>query len=128
MSPYIAVYGTLRPMERAGEMMANLPDIFHVTDCVIPGRIYNLGAYPGLKEEEGEVLGDLFTVSNPASLAKALAVLDRYEGYQEGSDNNLYIRKSVKLIFPATVKAWVYFYNHPVNPDSLIKGGDWSTR
>ena len=124
---HIAVYGTLRPGQRAGEIMSSLDNVAYVSPCVIPGRIYNLGTFPGLKEEDGTVVGDLFSVSTNTSMINALALLDRYEGYLEGRERNLYIRKAIKLIHPE-LYAWVYVYAHETQLVSLIPNGDWRTR
>ncbi len=56
--------------------------------------IYDVGAYPALViEEEGEVIGEWFTVTK-----EGLQAMDELEEYEEGSQYNEYERVWVKDI------------------------------
>jgi gamma-glutamylcyclotransferase (GGCT)/AIG2-like uncharacterized protein YtfP len=120
MPNYFAPYGTLR--NEAGE-----PDtpavrhLRHVGTCLIPGRLYQMGAYPALKPGEGRVRGELFELPRLFDFT----ALDRYEHYSPGRPWACrYLRRRIRLIEPA-VEAWVYVYARPVDRNTLIRSGDW---
>lgn len=101
----IYVYGTLRTGSKSATMVE------------IPGAMYDLGWYPGIKLCEGcntVVKCERIVVDD-----EKLAELDAYEGYRpENPDYSLYLRVPV-------LDGEIYVYNHDVNPDSLIPDGDW---
>ncbi len=76
----------------------------------VRGILYDLGDYPGLVDgsETDRVAGLLLELSD----AGALALLDRYEGVEEG----LYARRTVAVGLDdgGTSDAWVYFYARSV--------------
>lgn len=88
----------------------------HEGPCRIPGRLWDLGEYPGLVAGGGEVRGELFEADGPT-----LETLDAFE--QEGS---LYVRRQIRLIEP-NIEAWVYFYNQTLDHAQPIAGGCWRT-
>ncbi|MDY7081967.1 MAG: hypothetical protein SXQ77_06070, partial [Halobacteria archaeon] len=59
---FLALYGSLR-QEFEEHYYLNLPDALeYVEDCLIPGTLYDLGNYPGVKikddvEKDDEVVG-----------------------------------------------------------------------
>lgn len=117
----LAVYGTLRlphVRQRLGvdaRLRARGP-------CVLPGRLYALGRYPGLvPDPDGAVAGELLAAADDA----VLAPLDRYEGHVPGAPgDSLFQRERLTLRDPA-VTAWVYVYPHPVPGGALVASGDW---
>lgn len=113
----LAVYGTLirgfENHERAGA--EELPSL---GECTMPGRLYDLGDFPGLKlDREGEVSGELYRCQQ-ANLER----FDRFEG-AVGSDP-LYVRTRVDLLEPPR-EAWVYEYARDVSESDRIDSGDW---
>ena len=58
----VAVYGLLRSGESGFERFGLAGAFKPLGPCVIPGRLYDLGAYPGLVDEPGEVVGELYEV------------------------------------------------------------------
>lgn len=122
----IFVYGTLRSGERADLAKSSHQfDVARVGNDVINGKLYHLGAYPGVMTpaypepvvfdySKPLVHGEVFLVLNTS----IMALLDAYEGYP-----TLYDRVQVPTARGKTV--WVYIYNHPVTSDQLIEGGDW---
>lgn len=101
----VFVYGTLRNGERANYMLdgSEYCGKFYLKDC----SMYNLGSYPGIKEDKGEyVIGEVYFISS-----EVLRCLDKYEG--EGS---LYNRKMVDVFNgEEKVECWAYFYAHEVD-------------
>lgn len=102
----VLVYGTLRP--------------FTNTNIVrIPGHLYDLGSFPGLKLDNSSktmVTCEVIEVND-----NELERLDLYEGYRPTDpDNSLYIRRQLDW------GAYVYEYNGYVSEDTLVDSGDWA--
>ena len=90
--------------------------------CRLRGALYDLGAYPGLVEGPGEVLGELYAVLDPG----VFAALDEFEGFDPGdSAGSLYVRVETGLIEPAG-RAWTYIYNRSVEGRPRIDSGSWA--
>jgi gamma-glutamylcyclotransferase (GGCT)/AIG2-like uncharacterized protein YtfP len=86
----------------------------------ISGRLYDLGAYPGMKAPETAadwVTGDVVELLDPEA---TLPDLDRYEGYPRLFDR---VPTSVTLENGASLTAWVYLFRGPVRPDQHIPSG-----
>ena len=117
----IFVYGTLRKGERAD--LAKQSGSFGVCflgNDTIGGKMYHLGAYPGVKDaadyDAGKptVEGEVFLIVD----ASIIAVMDAYEGYPHLYDRKQVLAKSARNV-------WVYVYNHPTTSEQLIMSGDW---
>jgi gamma-glutamylcyclotransferase (GGCT)/AIG2-like uncharacterized protein YtfP len=124
----IAVYGTLRKGERADlARQANKFDVTYLCKDRINGKLYHLGAYPGVKTESKSfdpklpcVTVEVFHIRDES----IIAILDAYEGYNsDNPEHGLYNRIEVESEDGRIV--WVYIYNGPVTPDQLIESGDW---
>jgi gamma-glutamylcyclotransferase (GGCT)/AIG2-like uncharacterized protein YtfP len=79
MSAYLFVYGTLRPGSQAPMARILEARARCLGPAKIAGRLYHLGAFPGLVEPSQPdewALGDLYELSEPEKL---LGDLDRYE-------------------------------------------------
>lgn len=106
------MYGTLRP--------GNSPTF------EIPGELYDLGWYPGIKlvnPTNSRVVVEMLEVSD-----HKLKQLDQYEGYHENDEkSSLYLRREINVeIDTGPVKGWIYVYNHDINSRfPYIPGGDW---
>jgi gamma-glutamylcyclotransferase (GGCT)/AIG2-like uncharacterized protein YtfP len=125
------VYGTLRPA--SGHAMARY---LAGKSCVVgparfPGRLYDLGRYPGLREPADEqewVHGDVVRLREPD---ETLAVLDRYEGCEpDGASLPLFERCLVqaRLATGEDVSCWAYFYRGQVTEGQRIASGDYYRR
>lgn len=101
----VFVYGTLRKGERANSMLQNSVYCgkYYLKDCAM----YDLGSYPGIKDDEGEyVIGEVYFIDD-----ETLKRLDRYEG--EGS---LYERRTVTACNgKGRMDCYAYFYCHDVD-------------
>lgn len=116
----IAVYGTLRPGGRAYAAFDLARRTRHIGPCRIPGRIVDLGGYPGLihtDDRSGDgVAGDILSFDDAALIAE----LDAYEG----SD---YARVAVTLLDPVeTVEIWRW--RHDASTAKPVPGNDWARR
>ena len=113
----VFVYGTLR-RGGAGSMSNRFPDSKFIADAKASGRLYDLGAYPGLLLDESgsTVTGEVYEVDD-----ETLSRLDDFEATSN------YLRKQVDVSLGEHRKAcWTYepdpeFYS----PRTLITSGDW---
>jgi len=112
------VYGTLRPfveIEMAKWLRSNAR---HLGCATTAGRLYDLGAYPGMRVSRGRrerVVGDVFRITN----ARVFRVLDRYEAR--------FVRERcvVQLARGGRKLAWVYRYRYGVASAARIASGDY---
>jgi len=126
MPDLLFIYGTLHP-DRAPAAIASTARLLKPFDggsnrATIQGRLYDLGAYPGvvLSDEPADtVAGELFILPNdPAVLAR----LDDYEDFRRSDPaNSLFLRQRVLATLQSgpdastEIACWVYTYNHPVS-------------
>jgi len=100
----IYCYGTLRPF--TGETYE------------VPGRMYDLGSFPGVKLGGDSVV----TCEKIVVDDEKLESLDRYEGYYEDNhESSLYLRKEYE-------DGFIYEYNHDVDESRRIEDGVWKGR
>jgi len=113
----VFVYGTLR-RGSSGAMSIRFPNATFVDDAKVSGRLYDLGAYPGLRldDSDSSVVGEVYEVDD-----EALNELDAFEA----SSN--YLRKQTEVSIGADkTNCWTYepdpetySFLHP------ITSGDW---
>lgn len=113
----LAVYGTLKGYRNNG--------VRSLGKCTIPGALYDLGAFPGLKHAPNRFcIGELLEIP-----AEVLVNFDRYEGYREDDPaGSLYIRKLTTVSHveaDTNVEAFVYYFNHAVSESNRIATGEW---
>lgn len=118
---HLALYGSLT----GGAAPSLTLDLgFRLADrgeCRIPGNLYDLGEYPGLRPGEGVVVGELYELLD----VDALRDLDRFEGHDPTDpERSLFIRQAVRLLEP-DLDAWVYMCNRDVSDAPAIESGDW---
>jgi gamma-glutamylcyclotransferase (GGCT)/AIG2-like uncharacterized protein YtfP len=129
--PFLFVYGTLRhgsphPMARFLAERARL-----VGQARVPGRLYDLGRYPGLTEPrtpEDWVFGDLFELEDPQL---TLLELDHYEECSPADAQPwLFERRPVPVALATgeTLTAWAYFYRGTVEENGRIVSGEYGAR
>lgn len=118
----MAFYGTLLSglPPRPGR-----PDLTHhvclISDCLIPGRLFDLGRCPALLPGEGVVVGELWRTTS----RDALRTLDGWEAYDPADEPaSTYVRREIPLADPE-VSAWVYLWNRSPNGLPCIADGDW---
>lgn len=114
----VFVYGTLR-RGGGGAMSIRFPGATFIADAKVNGRLYDLGAYPGLLVDESgpSVIGEVYEVDD-----ETLKQLDEFEA------SSHYRRRRVEISLGARRRAcWTYepdpeFYS----PRTLITSGDWA--
>jgi gamma-glutamylcyclotransferase (GGCT)/AIG2-like uncharacterized protein YtfP len=122
------VYGTLR--RASGHAMAHFLAARGrlVSAGSMCGRLYDLGAYPGMVEESGSedrVRGEVYELHDPDA---ALAALDAYEGCGPDDPRPWLFERvlaSVTLDGGELVRAWVYCYRGPLTDARPIPSGDY---
>ena len=117
----LAVYGTLRPGGRAYAAFDLARRTRHLGPCCIPGRIVDLGGYPGLLPAQGQeassgVAADLLELLDPALWDE----LDAYEGPD-------YVRATVCLLDPDR-DAQVWLWRHDAAGAAPVPDNDWTKR
>ena len=89
--------------------------------CWIPGDLYDLGAYAALVPGEGQVLGELYEITDPDVFSE----LDWFQTYDRGRESEPeYVRLRVALVEPK-VTAWVYLYDRDPRGHPRVESGDW---
>ena len=117
----LAVYGELlsRPdLEQAEGMRRGLRLRGR---CWIPGLLYEIGEYAALVPGEGQVLGELYEVTDPAIFEE----LDWFQSFDRGRPPlPEYVRRRVALVEPELI-AWVYVYIRDPATHRRVASGDW---
>lgn len=126
------VYGTL---QQGFGLHQRLAGARFLGPALIPGRLVDLGTFPGLipapavvhdptSTSYASVVGELYAVDDAT-----LASLDLVEGFDpEAPATSLYRRErvtAIRLGDGAATPAWTYFYNHSVEGMTPIPHGDW---
>jgi gamma-glutamylcyclotransferase (GGCT)/AIG2-like uncharacterized protein YtfP len=111
--PSLFVYGTLRRGSESqfARLLAEQGRFMGVAR--VPGRLYDLGSYPGAvasNQPDQWIHGEVFSVDSAL-----LTALDEYEGME-----------FERAIVP-TLGCWIYWYVGS-DPGRLIPSGDWSQR
>jgi len=113
----VFVYGTLR---RGGaRAISNIfPDSKFIADANVRGRLYDLGAYPGLllNETNSLAIGEVYEVDD-----EILSKLDAFEA------SSYYWRKQVEITLNTHKRmCWIYEPNPEFySPRTVITSGDW---
>jgi len=114
MPDLLFIYGTLHPDRAPAAIVATARLLKPFARATIQGRLYDLGAYPGVQlssDPSGAVPGELFHLpDDPAILAR----LDDYEDFRpDDPSNSLFLRqRTIATLEDGTQHAcWVYTYN-----------------
>jgi len=129
MVKHLFVYGTLKTGCLRRPLLESL-GIRNTRTTRVPGRLLDLGAYPGAVFSDGGdgVSGEIMELADPAG---ALRRLDAVEGFQGwGAHSNLFQRVLIEV--PTTggrsVQAWSYQLA-PAHQDApLLADGVWRRR
>ncbi len=124
MANHLFVYGTL--LRRSRHPMAGLlaEKARYVGAAKVPGRLYDLGRYPGMAPAEGDgewVHGDVYDLGASGEL---LAQLDAYERLE--SPLPAYFDRQLgeaMLSDGSLVQVWVYWYRGEVKEAQRVASG-----
>ena len=113
----VFVYGSLR-RGNVGAMSVRFPEATYVAEGKVCGRLYDLGAYPGLLLDGSApmVTGEVYEVDDDT--------LDRLDEFELTSD---YSRKQVEVEHGSErMECWIYVPEAEVLTGcELIASGDW---
>jgi gamma-glutamylcyclotransferase (GGCT)/AIG2-like uncharacterized protein YtfP len=114
------IYGTLMPGLRLEAQMQGARFMGHAQ---VPGRLVDLGRYPGLVLDDGVFSGEVYEVDD-AHLARLDVVEDMVPGDRAASQ---YWREQVTVLSGPLLGQPVqtYVYNRPVNGCTPILHGDY---
>ena len=114
------IYGTLMPGLR---LEAEMQGAERLGPARVPGRLVDVGRYPGLLHGEGTVTGEVYRVSD-AQLARLDEVEEMVPGDRPASQ---YWREQVLVLQGALAgqRVWTYVYNQPVDGLTPIAHGDY---
>ena len=121
----IFVYGTLQLGRERHEAWPCEP--VRIEPATTVGRLYDLGAYPGLVEGHDKIQGEIWHL-RAEDLAMTLKCLDEIEGFAQGGPD-LFVRRVVDCITleRRVVRAFSYFFNQlNAFPDARIVNADSS--
>ena len=112
------VYGTLRPFAEVEMAKWLRSHARYLGSATTLARLYDLGAYPGMKAARGRrerIVGDVYRIAN----ARVFRVLDRYEAK--------FVRERcvVQLARGRHQAAWIYRYRYRVASAARIASGDY---
>ncbi len=114
------IYGTLMPGLR---LQAEMQGAERLGEARVPGRLVDVGRYPGLLHGDGLVTGEVYRVID-AQLARLDEVEDMVPGDRAASQ---YWRERVTVQSGALAgqPVWTYVYNRPVDGLTPIPHGDY---
>lgn len=119
---HLFVYGTLMGGEVRHEEL--FPYIESRVNGVTKGALYDLDDYPGMKNGEGLVHGELVKMNDVESCLTDMDSIEGFYGYE--SKNSLYKRTIVPIqTNDGTKWAWTYLYSGHVEENNRIKSGRW---
>ncbi|MCC5786726.1 MAG: gamma-glutamylcyclotransferase [Phycisphaerales bacterium] len=123
----VFVYGTLKRGQCRETCWPAAP--VDVRPAQVQGLLYDLGAYPALRNGEGRVAGELWEFA-PEHMPRVLEVLDMVEGYAD-SPSDLYRRVQVEVrCGEGRVTAWTYVLceEPPSSSRILAEPAEWPLR
>lgn len=128
MTEYLFIYGTLIPEHASDEIARIVDDLRYVGKASVPGRLYDLGEYPGAVLDPSsptKVFGRVYELPEDQTV---LRLLDSYEEFDpDNLAKSLFMRKQtiVTLDDAQSVRCWIYTYNQDPGTAPLISGGDY---
>jgi gamma-glutamylcyclotransferase (GGCT)/AIG2-like uncharacterized protein YtfP len=125
---YLFVYGSLRKGFHS-DVYQYIFNYFHfVGDAKVKGLLYDLGPYPAAipVDEDAFIVGELYEIKNKDEYGYAIAQLDDYEGVDPLEGETKYYRRDPVEVYieDHTIRAWIYWYNQPVEGYPQIESGD----
>jgi gamma-glutamylcyclotransferase (GGCT)/AIG2-like uncharacterized protein YtfP len=122
------VYGSLRSgfKSTAYEYISRFFNL--VAEAKVKGKLYDMGVYPAgvPADDDSFIIGELYSIKNPAEFSWAIGQLDDYEGVAaEADEEQLYKRDLTEVIVNNSVSpAWIYWFTGDVSGKPLIASGD----
>ena len=114
------IYGTLMPGLR---LETEMHGARFMGPAQVPGRLFDLGRYPGLLQGDGHVTGEVYEVDD-----EHLARLDGVEGVVPGDRAESHYWREVVTVISGPLQGQpvqTYVYNRPVDGCTPIPHGDY---
>jgi gamma-glutamylcyclotransferase (GGCT)/AIG2-like uncharacterized protein YtfP len=128
---HLFVYGTLSPRHAPPEIAATVRRLRPVGPASVPGRLYDLGEYPGAilsKSSRSVIRGEVFELPGDA---QTLNSLDDYEGFEPGKPrSSLFVRRIWPVVMDdgTRLRCWVYVYNGDTRQAQPVRSGRYASR
>jgi gamma-glutamylcyclotransferase (GGCT)/AIG2-like uncharacterized protein YtfP len=128
---HVFVYGTLRRGDD-NDITRFAPAPVYVGPAAISGRMFHLGAYPGVVlapgaqgEATGQVVGEVYAIN--ASLEQQLDALEEVYPQENGSQSGEYFKREIDVDVQGRLLRCIVY---EINPDRIvgrrvISSGDW---
>lgn len=126
MSEFLFAYGTLQPGLAPEQVADVVRDLVIVGNGSVPGKLYDLGSFPGAVLESSSSRRISGTVYRLPAGAGILHRLDEYEEYDPESPNaSQFIRRlfPVQLTDGLILECWVYEYNGSRDHAPIVESG-----
>jgi gamma-glutamylcyclotransferase (GGCT)/AIG2-like uncharacterized protein YtfP len=130
LSEYLFVYGTLLTGAAPEAMNGIVRRLRYVGPAIVPGYLYDLGSYPGIRLDlnaDAIVRGELLSVASAATWLR----LDTYEGFDRARpERSLFRRQRTRVTRSDTGDegdVWIYVYNRDLGDAPRIESGCWRT-
>ena len=117
MIDIVFVYGTLKKSQCREQSMNEIS--LGSKDEKVTAKMYNIGEFPAITLEKGEVLGEIHKVKKEQ---ESLESLDQIEGFVGYDKSSLYNRI---LINSSQGMCWTYVWNRDIGSYPVIKSGNW---
>jgi len=117
MIDIVFVYGTLKKGQCREQSMNEIS--LGSKDEKVTAKMYNIGEFPAITLEKGEVLGEIHKVKKEQ---ESLESLDQIEGFVGYDKSSLYNRI---LINSSQGMCWTYVWNRDIGSYPVIKSGNW---
>lgn len=123
------VYGTL--MNGHGDDWQKQAGAHLVGHGRMTGKLYDLGQFPGAvasSDPQCHIEGEVYSLDD---VNLATKILDEYEEFHPSQPKkSLFVRKEAPVVMEdgTARRAWVYFYNRPVDESDLIYTGNYRER
>jgi L-2,4-diaminobutyric acid acetyltransferase len=120
---YIVFYGTLMRGYDSLRQLGAENMVQYVGPCRVPGQLVDLGEWPGLVAGQGSAKAELWKILD----YEVFRLLDPFERYDPATPSGShYERRTVRLVEPERVDAWVYYLREPGPAAPAIEADGWN--
>jgi gamma-glutamylcyclotransferase (GGCT)/AIG2-like uncharacterized protein YtfP len=131
MSEYLFLYGTLRPEDAPEGIRPAVEGLRVVGEGSLPGRLYDLGEYPGAVIDpaaEQRIYGTIFELPGDETVLRRMDVYEDFRSSEPEESLFLRVRQQVELASGGSLECWVYVYNLPPLGARVVTSGRWRPR
>jgi len=118
----IFVYGLLM---RGFDLHHHMAGAVFTSEGWTRGTLVAVGQYPGLRDGDGRVAGELYRLEDPAASLEALDDVEAFDPADPQHSEYLRVMRDVHAADGSILEAWVYLYNRATSGMPVIESGDW---